>query len=366
MQLSASSQVSSLESSKRISKSMRRSVVVEFGADFGSLDRVAGKRGGDERGEDFFGFEADVKLGFVDLVGEFEAEAFGFCEHANDAALGGLGGAADEFGLDFYLVAAFGGGFADFGAEDGLVEAELLGDAGGPFGAQEAIGNFLDVGQQEIYGVALPFSGGEVHAARAGDEVVDVGRRLFQKLDVGVFALFADEFVGVGFAGEREDADFVVLFEKKRDAALGGGLAGGVGVVVDDDAMGEAGEEFYLRLGEGGAAACDDVADSGARDGDGVHVAFDENCEIGAAEGVFGAVEMIEDVALGIDRGFGRVEIFRHVVAERAAAEGDDFSGFVGDGESDAAAETIEEAAAVLIARDQAGFDEKLVGIFCF
>ena len=54
------------------------------------------------------------------------------------------------------------------------------------------------------------------------------------------------------------------------------------------------------------------------------------------------------------------------VVAERAAAEGDDFSGFVGDGKDDAAAEAIEEAAAALIARDQAGFDEKLVGIFRF
>ena len=218
-------------------------------------------------------------------------------------------------------------------------------DAGGPFGAQKAVGNFLDVGQQEVYGVALPFPGGEVHAPRARDEVVDVGWRIFQKLDVSVFALFADKFVGVGFAGKREDADFVVLFEKERDAALGGGLSGGVRVVVHDDAMSEAGEEFYLRIGERGAATCDDVADSGARNCDGVHVAFDEDCEIGAAESVFGAVEMIEDIALGIDRSFGRVEILRHVVAKCAAAEGDDFSGFVGDGEGDAAAETIEEAA---------------------
>ena len=154
------------------------------------------------------------------LVGEFEAEAFGFGEHANDAALGGLGGAADEFGFELYLVAAFGGGFADFGAEDGFVEAELLRDAGRPFGAKKAIGNFLNVGEKEIDGVALPFSGGEIHAARAGDEVIDVGRRLFQEFDVGVFALLADEFVGIGFAGEREDADFEVLFEQKRDASV--------------------------------------------------------------------------------------------------------------------------------------------------
>ena len=224
----------------------------------------------------------------------------------------------------------------------------------------------MNVGEEKIYGVALPFPGGEVHAARAGDEVVDVGRRFFQNFEVGVFALLADEFVGVGFARKRENADLEILFEEKRDGALGCGLAGVVGVVVDDDAAREAGEEFDLRLGKAGAAAGHYVADPGASDRDRVHVAFDENGKIGTAQRLFGAVEVVEDVALRIDRCFRRVEVFRLVVAERAATESNDFSGFVGDGERDTAAEAIEEAAAALIARDQAGFYEKLVGVFCF
>src|SRR5580704_3014160 len=299
-------------------------------------------------------------------MGEFEAEAFGFGEHSDQATFDGLGGAADEFRFEFNLIATLFGGSQEFVAKDGFVETKLLRDAGGPFGTQNGIRNFLNVGQQEIYGVALPFSGGEVHAARASDEVVDVGRRFFEELDVGVFALLANKFVGIGFSGKREDTNFVILLEQEGDAAFGGSLSGDVGVVVDDDAAREAREQFDLRFGESGAAAGDDVDDSSASDGDGIHVAFDKDCEIGAAKGVFGAVEVIEDIALRIDRSFGRVEILRHVVTEGAAAEGNDFSGFVGDGECDAATEPIEEAIAALIARDQAGFDEELVWIFCF
>src|SRR5487761_120541 len=61
--------------------------------------------------------------------------------------------------------------------------------------------------------------------------------------------------------------------------------------------------------------------------------------------------------------------MFWNVVAERASAEGDDFAGFVGDGENNPAAKTVEEAAclrrrAALIAREKAGRFEKLFGVF--
>ncbi len=232
------------------------------------------------------------------------AEAFAFGEHADQPALDGFGGAADQFWLGLHFAAALGGGLAEGGAQHRFVEAQLLRDARGPFRAQDAVRNFLDVGQEEIHGAELAFAGGEVHAAGAGDQVVDIGRSFLEDFDVGVGSLFADEFVGVGFAGQGENANFEILLEEERDGALGGGLAGGVGVVVDDDAASEAREELDLRLGEAGAAAGDDVADSGARDGDGVHVAFDEDREIGTAQGFLGAVQVIEHVALGIDRRF--------------------------------------------------------------
>ena len=75
---------------------------------------------------------------------------------------------------------------------------------------------------------------------------------------------------------------------------------------------------------------------------------------------------MVEDVALGIDRGFGRVEIFRHGRHRARGSRRRRFFRIRWRWERDAAAEAIEKAAAALIARDQAGFDEKLVGIFCF
>src|SRR5262249_31617198 len=68
---------------------------------------------------------------------------------------------------------------------------------------------------------------------------------------------------------------------------------------------------------------------------------------------------------LGIDGRFGRVEIFGLIIAEGAAAKGDDFGGIVGDRESDAAAEAVEETIVLLITRDEAGLDEERLFVFC-
>ena len=137
------------------------------------------------------------------------------------------------------------------------------------------------------------------------------------------------------------------------------------GIEIYDDAMSEARDEFDLAFGKAGAAACDHIRDSGARDGDRIHVAFHQDDEIALASGFLGLVHVIQHVALGIDGSFGRVHVFGHVVAQGAAAEGDYFSGFVGDGKHDAAAETVVKALA-LVAREQAGKFQQFFGIFCF
>src|SRR4029077_4203642 len=95
-----------------------------------------------------------------------------------------------------------------------------------------------------------------------------------------VDTLVFQEFVGIGFAGKSEDANVEFALEQEGDGAFGGGLAGGVGIVVYDDAASEAAEQFDLWLGEAGAATGDDVGHSGARDCDRVHVAFDEDREV--------------------------------------------------------------------------------------
>jgi len=85
----------------------------------------------------------------------------------------------------------------------------------------------LYVRQQEIYGPKLTFTGGEVHAAGAGDQVVDIGRSFLEDLHVRLGSLFANKFVGVGFAGEGEDTNLEIVLQEQRDGSLGGGLAGG-------------------------------------------------------------------------------------------------------------------------------------------
>ena len=87
-----------------------------------------------------------------------------------------------------------------------------------------------------------------------------------------------------------------------------------------------------MRLGEAGAAAGDDVGDSGAGDGDRVHVAFDEDREIALAESFFRAIEMVEDGALCVDRRFGRIHVLRRVVTHGASAESDYLAGFIAIG----------------------------------
>src|SRR5882762_2662801 len=75
---------------------------------------------------------------------------------------------------------------------------------------------------------------------------------------------------------------------------------------------------------------------------------------------------MIKHVALGIDWRFGRVEIFRHVVAQRPGAERHDLSGFIGNGKRDAPPEAVEQPSAVLVARDQTGLDQQLFVVLRF
>ena len=141
-----------------------------------------------------------------------------------------------------------------------------------------------------------------------------------------------------------------------------GDLARSIGIEIHDYAAREPAEQLDLRLGKAGAAARDHVRDARARHRDRVHVSFDENRDIALPDRFFRAVEVIEEVALRIDRRLGRIHVFRHVVAHRATAECDHFAGIVRDREHDAAAEAIVETPA-LIARKESGDFEQRLGI---
>ena len=151
--------------------------------------------------------------------------------------------------------------------------------------------------------------------AGAVDEVVGVALGAAQGAPVGLDALLADEAVGIEAAFEGDDLHVEVLFGEQGDGFFGGGGAGGVGIEVDDDALGEAAEQADLRLGERGAGGGDDVVNSGHVDGDAVHLAFDQQGEVGFAHLGLGLVEVEEDLALGVERGLGRVEVLGDVAA---------------------------------------------------
>ena len=138
--------------------------------------------------------------------------------------------------------------------------------------------------------------------AGAVDEVVGVALGGAEGGHVGLDAVLADEAVGVEAAFEGDDFDVEVLFGEQGDGFFGGVGAGGVGVEVDDDALGEAAEQADLHLGEGGAGGGEDVVDAGHVDGDAVHLAFDEEGEVVGAHVGLGLVEVEEDVALGVER----------------------------------------------------------------
>ena len=199
---------------------------VEKGAKLCGLHGLVGESRDDESGEDLFRLEALVETTLLETLGNLATKAFGFDQHADEAAFGRFGSFANKFGLSLNLAAAFVGSFAESGAKDRFINAELLGDARGPLGTKQAIGNFLEIGEQKIEGAQLPFSGGEIHLASATDEVVDVRRRILQRFDIRVGAFFTDEEIGIGFfvanGRKSEDANFEILFEEERDGALGG------------------------------------------------------------------------------------------------------------------------------------------------
>ena len=243
----------------------------------------------------------------------------------------------------------------------------MLRDSRGPFRAQNTIRDFLHVRKEEIHRPRFGFAAAQVHLARARDQIIDKRRRFLQPLLIFLRALFADVQVGIGFLvayrRKREDAHFEILLEQKRQRALRGRLPGGVGIVIHDDALRETAEQLDLLLGEAGSAARHHVADARTRHGNRVHVAFDQNHEVLAPDTLFRAVQVIKHVALGIDGRLGRVQIFRLVIAKRAAAEGNHLSRFVGNWKRDAPAKAVKELAA-LIAGDEAGFDEQLFVVF--
>ena len=81
---------------------------------------------------------------------------------------------------------------------------------------------------------------------------------------------------------------------------------------------------------------------SGVEDRDAVHLAFDEDDVVEAADGFLGEVEIEEHARLAVDGRLRRVEILGAgfvVGGQRPPGEGDDLAALIADGKDDAVAE---------------------------
>ena len=129
-------------------------------------------------------------------------------------------------------------------------------------------------------------------------------------------------------------------------AAQGGLIAGRVGVEGQDDAAGEALEQAQLVLGEGGAHRRDGVGKAGLVQGDHVQVALDDDRLVEGADGLARPVEAVQQVAFVKQGRLRRVEELGNVIwVQDARPKADHAAALIADGDGDAVAEAVVDAA---------------------
>ena len=169
------------------------------------------------------------------------------------------------------------------------------------------------------------FRGGEglglqLVAPQAVVERLGRGEQGFDRLA----AAGVDDVVGVLAGGQLDEAERALGRrggEGARRGADGGLLSRAVAVEAEDRRRVEPPHALELGLGDRRAVGRDGFGDTGAVEGDDVHIAFDHDQPPGGAAGGAGAVEIVERAALVEERRLRGVEIFGLAGAEDAAAE---------------------------------------------
>ena len=237
--------------------------------------------------------------------------------------------------------------FGDFGNDELLwggeqasafTDVHLTDDAVGDDG--DAVDNVLHEGGP-LDGVV-----GGVVEQQAGFEADEIDLAGFDVvLKVGGRVL-TGEAVGVVAIGQEEDFDVQSFCKQHVDATQAGMDAGGVAIVEHGDIVGEAVDQAYLPLREGGAAGGDNVFYAALVHGDDVHIALNEVAAVLLDDGVLGEVEAIELAAFAIDFRLGGIDVFRHFLVGRegAATEGDGHARNGLHGEDDAGVVAVEQA----------------------
>src|SRR3989441_127216 len=186
---------------------------------------------------------------------------------------------------------------------------DARGEGGGALGAQEGV-RIVTGGQQR-----------DLHAQRAAVE-------------------------GAGAVDRPREAPGRRLEQLLR--ALRRPLAGGVGVEKSHDLVAVAAQERQLRGRERRAERGHRLGEAVLVRHEAVDVALDEQRAVLRSHRLARDVGRVEEVALGVERRLGGVQVLRLVVAEGAAAEGHHARLEVADREQQAVAEAVVRAAAVL------------------
>ena len=143
---------------------------------------------------------------------------------------------------------------------------------------------------------------------------------------------------------------------------LGGLAAGGVGVEKRDDLVAVPAQHGQLRRGERGAERGHGLGEPVLMRHEAIDITLDDQRSVPLPDGVAGEVGGVEQAALAVERGLGRIQVLGLLVAEAPAAEGDHAPLQIADGEQQTAAEAIVDARTVLARDDEPGRDQRVFG----
>ncbi|MNQ81694.1 hypothetical protein D3C85_967270 [compost metagenome] len=176
----------------------------------------------------------------------------------------------------------------------------------------------------------------------------------------GVGAFGADQSVRVLAFGQEQKACATTVLQARKcrlqrpPCRIAAGL---VAVEAEQHAGHDAKQPLEVFLAGGGAQGRDGIAQALLGQGNDVHVALDDDDLVEVAVGLARFIQAVEFLAFMENRGFRGVQVFRLVVAQYPAAEGDDAPATVADRKHHAVAEAVVAFTAFGVFDQQAGID---------
>ena len=188
------------------------------------------------------------------------------------------------------------------------------------------------------------------------DQELEARKALLHQPEEAVAAVFPEETVGVQILGQDEGLDVHPFLEAQGNGPGAGIPAGRVPVVADDHPRGEARGLGDLMGREGGSQGRDDVGDAGLEEGSIIRVAFDQDGLSRVADGFLAEVKAVQELALGIERRVGRIQVLGLGIDDGPAAEGHLLACQAEDGEDDPAPEPVVIFVLLFAGEDESGF----------